>query len=348
MVTELLGLALVVGLLFQLALNLWRGVLEEEPWILLAERPEQARPHWAALSFWETVAEGVFLFALFFLLRSLSVPLSGQLLGVGVAIVVLGFLKPLVQSAGMSFAASIVPFVQRVLPLVRGMELPWRFLLRWRRRPDPRESELARQELTAVVETARREGALQAEEYRLVTNLMRLRNIRLGDIMTPRTVMVSCPVDIPVRDALRIPELRVYSRIPVWEGEPDTIVGYVLTKELLWAALEGKGELPVRHFVREVAFLPEHIEVDHALEAFLQQRQQLFVVVDEYGGVEGIVTLEDIMETLLGVEIVDEVDRVADLRELAKQLREERIARIRSASLGGASSAQEEGSAKAP
>jgi CBS domain containing-hemolysin-like protein len=182
-----------------------------------------------------------------------------------------------------------------------------------------------------LVEVARREGALQAEEYRLVINLMRLRQIRVSDVMTPRTVMVSCPVDIPLRDALRRPELRIYSRIPVWEEEPDTIIGYVLTKELLWAAWEGRVELPVRDFVREVHFLPEHLELDHALELFLQKRQHLFVVVDEYGGVEGVLTLEDIMETLLGVEIVDEADHVADLRELAKQLREERIARLRTA-----------------
>ncbi|MCS6965635.1 MAG: CBS domain-containing protein, partial [Candidatus Kapabacteria bacterium] len=300
-------------------------------------------------SFWETVAEGMLLSAVFFLLQQWSVPLSGQLLGVAFTIVLSSCLKPLVQTVGMVHAASLFSVFRPLLPVLRVAELPWRFLLRWQRSPDPRGMELARQELSAVVETARQEGALQPEEYRLVTNLMRLRSIRVSDVMTPRTVVVSCPADIAVRDALRIPELHVYSRIPVWEGEPDTIVGYVLTKELLWAALEGRSQLPVRVFVREVHFVPEHLELDHALEVFLHKRQHLCVVVDEYGGVEGVLTLEDIMETLLGVEIVDEADRVADLRELAKQLREERIARTRSGTPTGAQSAWlEERSAEAP
>jgi CBS domain containing-hemolysin-like protein len=340
---ELFWLLLVTALGVQVVLNLWRGVLEEEPWLLLSERPgEEARTHWAALSFWETIAEGVLLFSIFFLLHEWGISLQWQLVGVAIALVLIGSLKPIVQAVGMFSAGALFPVFRRFLPVLQLLEVPWRFMRRWRRLPDPRGMELARQELTTVVETAHQEGALEPEEYRLVTNLMRLRSIRVADVMTPRTVMVSCPVDIAVRDALRIPELRIYSRIPVWEGEPDTIVGYVLTKELLWAALEGKAERPVRDFVREVQFLPEHVELDRALEAFLQKRQHLFVVVDEYGGVEGVVTLEDVMETLLGVEIVDEADRVADLRELAKQLRQERIARVRAASTGQHSSSSME------
>ncbi len=329
--TEVLWLSLVAAFGVQLGLNLWRGVLEEEPWVLEAERPEaEVRLHWAALSFWETVAEGVTLFVVFFLLQRWGISLSWQLVGVALTVVLVSFLKPIVQTVGMLYASALLPVLRRFLPLLRAAELPWRFVRYWHRPQGVRERELTRQELSAIVEVARREGALEAEEYRLVTNLMRLRQIRVSDVMTPRTVMVSCPVDIPVRDALRRPELRIYSRIPVWEDEPDTIIGYVLTKDLLWAAWEGQAEMPIRRFVREVHFIPEHVELDHALELFLQRRQHLFVVVDEYGGVDGVLTLEDIIETLLGVEIVDEADRVADLREVAKQLRDERIARLRS------------------
>lgn len=329
-----LWLFLGASVIAQVVLSLWRGVVEEEPWMLLSERRgEEVRLHLAALNWVDTLVGGVFLFSVFFLLHRGPLPLEWQLLGVGLAVLLLGLLKPVAQVVGMHYAGTLFPVLSRVWQALCVLELPWRFLLRWPPRPDTRG--LARQELSAVVESARREGVLELEEYRLVTNLMRLHSIRVADVMTPRMVMASCPADIPVRDALRIPELRTYSRIPVWEGEPDTIVGYVLTKELLWAALEGKGELPVREFMRGVAFMPEHVELDRALEAFLQQRQHLFVVVNEYGAVEGVVTLEDIMETLLGVEIVDEADRVADLRELAKQLRKERIARMRSAFSGG-------------
>ncbi|MCS7176320.1 MAG: CBS domain-containing protein [Candidatus Kapabacteria bacterium] len=339
---ELLWLVLWGTLLAQIALNLWRGVVEEEPWMLMAERSgEEVRLHRAVLSFWETVVEGAFLFAVFFLLQQWGLPMWGRLVGVAVAILLVGCLRPMAQVVGMLYPEPLFRALRGFFWLLHRTEVPWRFLLRWL--PRRQEAELVRQELSAVVETARQEGALEPEEYRLVTNLMRLRNIRVADVMTPRTVMVSCPADISVRDALRIPELRNYSRIPVWEGEPDTIIGYVLTKELLWAFWEGRAEIPVRQLVREVHFLPETLELDHALEAFLEKRQHLFVVVDEYGGVEGILTLEDIVETLLGVEIVDEADKVADLRELAKLLRQERIARSRGVSAGGIQSAEGQG-----
>lgn len=332
---ELLWLLLGITLLGEFLLNLWRGVIEGEPWMLISERgEEEVRLHWAALNFVDTIIGGGILFAIFFLLHRGTLPLEWQLGGVALMVVLLSLLKPIAQVVGMLYAGTLFPVLRRLLPLFQIAEAPWRFVLRWHRFPDSRWTELARQELSVVVESARQEGVLDLKEYRLVTNLMRLRNIRVADVMTPRMVMVTCPADIPVRDALRIPELRTYSRIPVWEEDPDTIIGYVLTKDLLWAALEGKEQVPVRHFLREVSFVPEHLELDRALETFLQRRQHLFVVVDEYGGVEGVVTLEDLMETLLGVEIVDEADRVADLRELAKQLREERVARIRATSAG--------------
>jgi CBS domain containing-hemolysin-like protein len=120
----------------------------------------------------------------------------------------------------------------------------------------------------------------------------------------------------------------MYSRFPIWEGESldDGIIGYVMSKDILLAALKGKGATKLRDFCREVYFIPENAELDTTLERFLNRRQHLFVVVDEYGGIEGLITMEDVLETMLGAEIVDEVDKVVDLRLLAKQRRDNRIA----------------------
>jgi len=106
----------------------------------------------------------------------------------------------------------------------------------------------------------------------------------------------------------------------------DNIIGYVLSRDVLVAALRGDGNHPVRSLLRPVVFIPENVGLDRALEEFLQRRQHLFIVVDEYGGVEGLLTLEDVLETILGAEIVDEADRVVDLRQLAQQRRDRRIA----------------------
>lgn len=189
------------------------------------------------------------------------------------------------------------------------------------------EEEEAREELEALVETAREEGALDAGEYRIMTNIMRLSSIEVSDVMTPRTVVSSLNAEHTVDDVIKLPELQMFSRMPVYDGgDLDAVVGYVMTKDILRAALAGRNSVQLAKLKRDVAFIPENIALDQALEQFLQKRQHLFMVVDEYGGVEGLITMEDVLETMLGAEIIDEADHVVDLRALAKQRRDARIA----------------------
>lgn len=189
------------------------------------------------------------------------------------------------------------------------------------------EEEEAREELEALVETAREEGALDAGEYRIMTNIMRLSSIEVSDVMTPRTVVSSLNAEHTVEDVIKLPELQMFSRMPVYDGaDLDAVVGYVMTKDILRAALAGRNTVHIAKLKRDVAFIPENIMLDKALEQFLQKRQHLFMVVDEYGGVEGLITMEDVLETMLGAEIIDEADHVVDLRALAKQRRDARIA----------------------
>jgi CBS domain containing-hemolysin-like protein len=187
-----------------------------------------------------------------------------------------------------------------------------------------------RDELDEILETARDDGSLDAGEYTRLKNIVRFSDVRVSDVMTPRTVVFSSPCKLTVEEAAKIPELLQYSRFPVYEEDSlDSIVGYVLTKDILWAIVNKQETIKLRELSREVYFIPENIDLDRALENFLERREHLFVVVDEYGGVEGLITMEDVMETLLGVEILDEADKVDDLRELAKQRRDQRIAALR-------------------
>ncbi|MGA2296429.1 MAG: CBS domain-containing protein, partial [FCB group bacterium] len=124
----------------------------------------------------------------------------------------------------------------------------------------------------------------------------------------------------------------MYSRFPVWEGESldKGVIGYTMSREVYHAALTGKSGQKLRELARDIYFIPENAELDIALDRFIKRRQHLFIVVDEYGGVEGLLTMEDVLETILGVEIVDEADKVVDLREVAKHLRDKRIATMSS------------------
>jgi CBS domain containing-hemolysin-like protein len=188
--------------------------------------------------------------------------------------------------------------------------------------------EAGREEISALVESAREEGSLDADEYRILKNIMNFSEVYVSDVMTPRTVIFSLEAGTTVKDAIKKPDIQMHSRFPVWEGESidDGVAGYVMSKDVLQAALNGKTATKLYDFVREVYFIPESATLDIALEKFLNRRQHMFMVVDEYGGIEGLITMEDVLETILGAEIVDEVDKVVDLRQLAKQRRDNRIA----------------------
>ncbi len=183
------------------------------------------------------------------------------------------------------------------------------------------------EEITDLFEEAREEGSLDAEEYRLLKNVMNFNDVLVSDVMTPRIVLFSCEANVTVAEAIEMAELQMYSRFPIWEGDSldDEILGYVTTKEIFSAALSGKLDSKLKSFSRKISFIPENSELGKTLETFLVNKQQLSLVVDEYGGVEGLITMEDIIETMLGVEIVDEADKVVDLRALAKKRREIRL-----------------------
>ncbi len=190
--------------------------------------------------------------------------------------------------------------------------------------------EASREELNAMVETAREEGSLDDDEYRILKSIMHFSDVLVSDVMTPRTVVFSCEADQTVDQVVNMSEIQMYSRFPIWEGESldDGVVGYVMSKDVLHAALTGKEKIKLRNFAREVYFIPENAELDIALELFLKRNQHQFLVVDEYGGIEGLITMEDVLETMLGVEIIDEADKVVDLRRLAKEQRDKRVASI--------------------
>jgi CBS domain containing-hemolysin-like protein len=192
--------------------------------------------------------------------------------------------------------------------------------------PPMTESE-QREEFDALVDTAREEGTLDDGEYRIFKSIMNFSEIRVGDIMTPRSVVFSVPSTKTVAEVALLPELQMYSRFPVWEGDSiDGVIGYALTKDVLRAALDGRRNRTLDRLVRQANFIPDNATLEKALEQFLQGRQHMFVVVDEYGGIEGLVTMEDVLETMLGTEIMDEADRVVDLRDLAKSRRDKRVA----------------------
>lgn len=189
------------------------------------------------------------------------------------------------------------------------------------------ESEESINEINELFETAREEGSLDEDEYKLLKNIMSFSDVLVSDVMTPRTVIFSCNAENKVSDVINNVGMQTYSRIPIWGGESldDKIVGYVLSKDVFKAGLNNQNDILLKNFAREVYIIPETADLSVALEKFLKRRQHLFICVDEYGSVSGLITMEDVMETILGVEILDEADRVTDLRKFAAEKRDARI-----------------------
>jgi len=177
-----------------------------------------------------------------------------------------------------------------------------------------------RDELAAIADISAGEGLLDREETHIIKNLLRLRDSKVTDVMTPRTVIFSLPEDLRVEEFYWKYESQRFSRIPIYADTPEHLNGFVLRSDLLLAQARGNTDTRLANYRRELHALPASVSPSQAFDALLEKRAHLMIVVDEYGSIIGLVTLEDILETLLGLEIVDESDQTADMQAHARRL----------------------------
>lgn len=193
---------------------------------------------------------------------------------------------------------------------------------------EEKQPSMSREEFSAMAELGHEEGVFEKEESNIFKNLIRFNSLRVKDIMTPRIVVVKYPEAISIKKVLdQKEELRV-SRMPVYGEDEEDITGYVLKNDLYLNFSEGNGEKTLKEIKREVLILPENISIKTLLERLLENQEHIAVVVDEYGGFSGVVTMEDVVETLLGMEIVDEIDAIDDMQKLARKKWRERAKRL--------------------
>lgn len=186
-----------------------------------------------------------------------------------------------------------------------------------------------RDELLAVARLGEEAGELDATESATLRNLMVLNETRVRDIMTPRAVLFSLPEGTLLSEFPELAADKPYSRIPVYMGGPDEVTGFVLRSDALLAQLrEPRDGATLAEVRRSLEVVPEYLEVDRLFDRFIGERHQIMLVMDELGSVAGIVTLEDVVETIFGFEIMDEEDKVADLQEYARNLWRKRAERM--------------------
>jgi len=189
-------------------------------------------------------------------------------------------------------------------------------------------SVLSREDFSAMAEIAEEEGVVEESESKVIRNLLSFDEIQAKDIMTPRTVLKTAPESMLIREFVeQNPQLR-FSRIPVYGESPDHITGYVLKDQVLEGLIDKKGEEPLSSLRREIQVTDRSTPLPQLFNTFLTNREHMALVVDEYGSVSGLVTMEDVIETLLGLEIMDESDNVEDLQQLARKNWESRAKRL--------------------
>ncbi len=178
---------------------------------------------------------------------------------------------------------------------------------------------VSREEIAALTDIGLEEGIFAESESKTIKNLIQSRSVKAHEVMTPRTVVVAVEENTKLCDFFGDPDVTRHSRFPVYNKTPDNITGYVLKYDITDRLSKGNGDLTVADIKRPVAICYENITLPKLFDILLEKKEQIAVLVDEYGGMAGIVTLEDIIETIFGLEIIDERDGQADMQQLAKE-----------------------------
>ncbi|MGB5553292.1 MAG: hemolysin family protein [Flavobacteriaceae bacterium] len=188
-------------------------------------------------------------------------------------------------------------------------------------------SVLSREDFTAMTDIAHEEGVFEKSESTIIKNLLRFDEVLVKDVMTPRAVMKIASEKTSIADFFeKNPKIR-FSRIPVYSDKMDHIDGFVLKDTILEEMVNENGHIPLSEIKREILITERNTPIPKLFDILIAKREHIALVIDEYGSVSGLVTMEDVIETLLGLEIMDESDNVADLQELARKNWETRAKR---------------------
>ncbi len=187
---------------------------------------------------------------------------------------------------------------------------------------------LNREGFIAMTDIAEKEGVFRASESKVIKNLLSFKEVQVKDIMTPRTVLKSADEEQNIQSFFDEHPILRFSRIPLYTKNPDKITGYFLKDQLLEAIIKGKGSQKLKTIKRTILITKRSLPIPNLFEKLIDQREHIALVVDEFGSVSGLVSQEDMIETLLGLEIMDESDTVEDLQLMARKSWEERAKRL--------------------
>lgn len=214
----------------------------------------------------------------------------------------------------MGFAAKTIRFLIFLLyPIVISVETLQKFFHNKRS-----DTTISREEVGAMADVAEESGELDEEENEIIQNLINIDEITAATAMTPRSVAAIAPESMTIKEFYKDRRFYHHSRIPVYCGDDEYITGYILRMDALQLMAEDKFDATLSSIKRDIESFPENTPIDQVWDGMVAKKEQIAVIINEYGSFQGILTMEDVIETVLGDEIVDERDVVVDMQQLAK------------------------------
>ncbi len=178
---------------------------------------------------------------------------------------------------------------------------------------------VSREEIAALTNIGEKEGILKSSESKIINNMIKLESLKIYSIMTPRTVVLVAPEDLTLKEFFNNKDFLRHSRIPIYKNSIDNITGFVLKSDILVHLVNDKKSLKLKDVRRPLIICYENTSIPRFYDLMMQKKEHIALVIDEYGGMEGIVTMEDVIETILGLEITDESDIETDMQQFAKE-----------------------------
>lgn len=182
-----------------------------------------------------------------------------------------------------------------------------------------KEQTISREEIAALASIGTEEGVFSENEHKIIQNILKLKNVKVSEIMTPRVVVATADEKLHLKEFLNNKEYLKFSRIPVYSVQSENITGYVFRQTVFEILAEDKYNLRLKDIKRRILVVPNSMVLFSLWEKLLENKEHIALIVDEYGGLDGIVTMEDIIESLLGLEIMDEKDTISNMQKYARE-----------------------------
>ena len=231
---------------------------------------------------------------------------------------ILVFSEIIPKTLGSTYWRTLVGISVRFIQFLIWMTYPFVLLAEFISNFGSDSASVTREEVIAMAEMGEDEGILEEQETDLIENTLRLKDIKVSDVMTPRNVIFALNKDMTVGQVLEEHDTLDFTRIPVFDGNLDNMIGMVNRYDLINRKAEDQFSTRMSEIITDIPWVNENDAIDKVLELFIENRDHLCLVKDDFDTLTGLITLEDAVETLLGKEIVDEHDSVVDMRNLSE------------------------------